>query len=125
MEGETMNDFQYSETLIEYSNDMVKLIDTAHSMPNREHALYDLLSNNQEFVTCLNILESEIERSREIARPRRVTGEFSLAATLDILAGLDLEILNEYPSLLWFYAAMMSTRAFEDIRDWPDYYQRE
>ena len=125
MEGESLTEFQYSETLIEYSNDIIMMIETAHSNPNRETSFSDLFTTDREFLDRLNFLESEIERSREIARPNRVTGEFALAATLDILAGLDIDLLNEFPSLLWFYAAMLSTPAFDDIKYWPDYYQRQ
>ena len=54
----------------------------------------------------------------------RVTGEYALTATLDLLVALEPTILDATPKLKKFYTTMIALPAFSPYKDWPMYFNR-
>lgn len=55
---------------------------------------------------------------------KRCVGGFAIAATLDIVVSLEPAALDNFPKLKGFHAAMLSSSAFDGIRDLPMYFSR-
>lgn len=54
----------------------------------------------------------------------RVTGEYALACTLDLLVALEPTVLDATPKLKKFYSTMLALPAFTPYKDWPMYLSR-
>lgn len=55
---------------------------------------------------------------------KRCAGGYAIAATLDIVVALEPSALDNFPKLKAFYDAMISSPAFDGIRDLPMYFSR-
>lgn len=55
---------------------------------------------------------------------KRCSGGFAIACVLDMMKGLQSDVLDGYPKLKGFHAAMLALPAFDGIRDLPMYFNR-
>lgn len=55
---------------------------------------------------------------------KRCAGGYAIAAALDMLVQLEGPVLEKFPKLKAFYDAMISSPAFDGIRDLPMYFSR-
>ena len=72
-------------------------------------------------VSLVNLLNKKNHHNHVIVT---LPGAYVIASTLDILIGTEATILANYPKLQLFYTTMISTKAFDGIRDYTTYFTK-
>lgn len=134
LEGSTPQQYAMSEMLIEESTDIFNLLVKANSAAtsnDKIKAYVDLFDTSPDAPISkqLRFLEKILStranpNSFFFQTPKRIAGEFALAAVLDILVSLEPTVLQKTPSVEAFYKHMMAMECFNVIRDYPMYFKR-
>lgn len=129
MQGETNEDFALSEMLIEESDDILNLLIEAKHRTSKEQACIDLFRLGGKFDVQLRYLERLLIGDDTCpcfscvpgtTRPKKLAGGCAIAAVLDIALGLNAAALDSFPKVKMFHRTVVSSAAFDTIRDWPN-----
>eukprot|EP00349_Pseudokeronopsis_sp_Brazil_P001448 CAMPEP_0202961636 /NCGR_PEP_ID=MMETSP1396-20130829/5711_1 /ASSEMBLY_ACC=CAM_ASM_000872 /TAXON_ID= /ORGANISM="Pseudokeronopsis sp., Strain Brazil" /LENGTH=197 /DNA_ID=CAMNT_0049681617 /DNA_START=93 /DNA_END=686 /DNA_ORIENTATION=- len=117
--------FGMSEMLIEEASDMYSLLAKANNSEDKTVAFNELLSADGKMAQHFGYLEQLLPGDQPFFRPdKRAAGGFAVAAVLDMVVHLEPTLLENFPKLKVFYAAMIGSSAFDGIRDLPMYFRR-
>ena len=120
LEGDSIEDFAKSEQLLAQAEDL--WVGMAKTNGNND-AMNEYFEG--DWKTQCSYLEKLIPDGEKYFIPsKRVAGGYAIASMLEIANCLDPSALESFPKLAAFYAEMVTSPAFEGIKDWPMYLNR-
>ena len=125
LNGDSDKAYALSEMLIEEAADIFSMFNKGMYSESREKSFDDLFATS--FPKQFGVLEKLIPEGSVYFLPgaKRSTGGYAIAAVLDIAKALQPDCLDAFPKLTAFHAAMVSSSAFDGIRDMPEYFKRK
>jgi hypothetical protein len=126
LNGSTDQEKAMSEMLVDEEVDLFNLINKANYAPEKAQAYTDLFAEGGAFKTQLAFLEKLHAGDGPffINGPKRCTGGYAVACTLDLACTLEPGLLAGFPKLTMFYNAMLALPEFESYKALPMYFSR-
>lgn len=125
LSGDDDKAFALSEMLIEEATDLMNMMNKAfYDKEGKEKAFDEAFATS--FPKQFGFLEKLIPEGSVyfLPGPKRSTGGYAMAAMLDMAKSLQPDCLDAFPKLKAFHEAMVSSPAFDGIKDYPMYFQR-
>ena len=110
--------FALSEMLIEESVDISNLLGKCHYAPHKAEAFNEFFAPEGTLAKHLAYLEN-------LSPNKNTAGGIAIAATLDLCVALEATCLDNFPKMKAFHNELISSSAFDGIRDLPMYYSRD
>ena len=118
LDGKTMQEFGVSDMLIEEYQDIFAALSRCNYHTDKAAAYNAAFAEggvlNKQFAFLENLLVNEY-----FASDQPLAGDYCIVAGLDLCISLDPDCLNSFPKLKNLYDKLITTAAFNDIRNYP------
>lgn len=115
-----------SEQLIEEMQDINSLYIKANYSVDRVKAFDELFQHGTDspLFKQLHYLENLLVNDKNSFGSKLCAGDYCIAAVLNLGISLEPSLLSSYPKLSKFYDNLINSSAFDNVKDYGNYYAR-